>query len=241
MSILDELRKSFRMFTKHFDIDGDVMDFSIMEFKLNQNEYDTPEDFMTDVRLILTNALILNDSGLVSKARKMVDLALEHTQLLTTEFIDQCWYFYLFKNSQIKKKNNDSLVEDVVELSDDDTNSTSGMPTQYPQSNLNPITNSPYELQSIEEVLEYDDPLSPNNEHDIIIPNEILRQLDEIQEETPNKLKAEEKAKLIRFMVRISEGWNIERIEEFVVSIAGHILENNGQILLNEIDREFNS
>lgn len=111
-AILEDLRKGYRIFTKPLDIHlfpdyepVEHVDLMIMEDRVHSNRYDLPDGFLRDIELIKTNVLegtnarIPSHRDVIAKARKLVDSATENVQLLTQEFIQQCWYFFLFKKS----------------------------------------------------------------------------------------------------------------------------------------------
>ena len=68
-AILDELRKSYRTFTKKMDKNlypeydpEEHMDLMIMEDKVHSNCYETPDDFKADVDLIARNIIDASNS-----------------------------------------------------------------------------------------------------------------------------------------------------------------------------------
>ena len=107
-SFITDLKKTFRPFTKSVEAHlltayeiQTPMDLSIMQDKIERNVYELPDDFMNDMRLILSNVIKFNDRDLITKARKLIDSAEEDISLLTPDFQQQCWYFYLFKRSGV--------------------------------------------------------------------------------------------------------------------------------------------
>jgi Bromodomain len=119
-SFITDLKKTFRPFTKSVEAHlltayeiQTPMDLSIMQNKIEQNVYELPDDFMNDMRLILSNVIKFNDRDLITKARKLIDSAEEDISLLTSDFRQQCWYFYLFKRSGvIPGSKNDTVTVD---------------------------------------------------------------------------------------------------------------------------------
>ncbi|KAI8892293.1 P-loop containing nucleoside triphosphate hydrolase protein [Globomyces pollinis-pini] len=111
-TIVEDLKKSFKVFAKPIDDkifpninSKNVLTLNLIEDSIQSNNYETPEMFVKDIHSILDN--LVNDTispnssqkELIMKAKKLVDDANEHIQLLSKDFHKKCWYFYLFQKS----------------------------------------------------------------------------------------------------------------------------------------------
>ncbi|KAJ3359310.1 hypothetical protein HDU91_004964, partial [Kappamyces sp. JEL0680] len=111
-AILADLRKEFKILWKLCDRVGSYrpqnpMDLARMEDRVQADLLETPDDFLNDIGLVSQTAEAVKHSAppnqreSLSRARALADSANEHIHHLAADFVQCCWYFYLFKRSGI--------------------------------------------------------------------------------------------------------------------------------------------
>ena len=115
--MIEDLRKNYRAFARPVDRQQNPeynpehpMDLGTMEEKVLNNEYETIEDVMKDINLIIHNVELYNDPEIpfqkenILKALKLRDAAEEHFLLLPRDFVQSCWLFKLLSAANAKQE-----------------------------------------------------------------------------------------------------------------------------------------
>jgi hypothetical protein len=186
----------------------DTFNLLEMDQKLAQNKYETPENLLTDIELIK----LMCDQDLKPKAGLLYDQALEQVESLTDEFRDSCWYFYLFKRSNL-------LHQEYIDSSDTDDSVSDGGNEDV-------------------EVVENDMDVAFSPQVDMTVSDLDLHYSDaNVDDKVETSLDDDELELLARRLATRAKDVNLNEINDMTVSLVGYCVLNDNLSLadfLNE-------
>ncbi|KAH9252782.1 hypothetical protein BASA81_009293 [Batrachochytrium salamandrivorans] len=127
MHIIQDLKKSFRVFAKPVDRElhplynpAIPMDLGTMEDKTMNDAYETIDAFMADIALIVANAEQFNDARVFAQKEILVkvirlrDAAREHIGMIPRDIVRTSWYCYALLRSDMMKDPHRIDVDETV-------------------------------------------------------------------------------------------------------------------------------
>jgi SpoVK/Ycf46/Vps4 family AAA+-type ATPase len=219
-AILDSLRKAHRLFHK---LPEQSLDLERMQIRLHKNHYETNDDFMRDVQQIM------NEFGTTIRSKTFLDDCIDMLQGLTEEFVQQCWYFYLFKRFVEEREE----IVSVHEVSDADSDPIEA--TQFPGVEKEECSALADEVD-VESVVE---PTQlPDLQHAVQSSHQEISEIhlsdgesdleDSLKVSHPTeRLSVIDQERLVHFLVQMTDGSTTEQIHDIAVTLAGALLEDD--------------
>jgi DNA polymerase III delta prime subunit len=218
-AILDSLRKTHRLFHK---LPEQSMDLERMQIRLHKNQYETNDDFMRDIQQIM------NEFGTTIRSKTFLDDCIDMLEALTEEFVQQCWYFYLFKRF-LEDREEIASVHDVSDVDSEPIEAT-----QFPMMGKmeNEVNGDEAEVESIVEPTPFltNGHAEPNS-HDVMEMHLSDKESDLEDLMNPcaqvERISHTNRERLVHFFVQMTDGYTTDQIHDIAVTLAGAMLEND--------------